>query len=935
MKTAVKTKLADDQIKSISHYKGPALVIAGPGAGKTLIITERVKKLILDHKINPRNILVTTFTEKAANELKIKLAKTVGKNAELIHISTIHSFCKAMLEKHFLHHNYGAVINVLDDESQTLFIQLNKANLGISKWGGGILKDLKKRYDYIGDIKKLYDQITQNMINTDKLILELKRKNEIDDISEKIIRSYETYRDMLRQEKRMDFSMLETTFFELINENQKILDEIQDQFQFILVDEYQDTSPIQDRIFRKLSDKYKNIFVVGDENQSIYGFRGASIKNFKNFLNVYDGAKSFFLDINFRSTETIVNFSNKIFEAEVKKILKSKRRKGEHFKLIYGKDSDDTAKHTIELLERLKKSGIIEKYGDVALLFRSLKLHSPEYVKYLTKKKIPFVTFGDGKFLERPEIRTIIYLMSYVTQELYLDNRFEKWSHWWRKDIFLSDFLNFSDSTKKTIKEGDFDLYKLKDYDDFKKVGFSDTNDIKKLEKINKLKYDVQREKESFGDLEIGNNTLLKIFYKLLDYSGYFNTLMEMQSVENKEKLHNLGRLSEIIARYMDLSRKEGVKGFLWYIYSMDNKIDQHKIEDEHTVKLMTVHQSKGLEFPVVILCCLNEGRFPLKYWDRSMIKIPLKFLNREDIEDDMEAFFQEERRLFYVAITRAQDILTFTSSEKHVTQSSKKSRFLDIVEEEISESEFKLPIEKKYSIEKRVPSLNYSSINTFIDCPLRYTLIYDYGFVTPPSFMQNLGTFIHNVLQRIHECMKGGNAISPQQMKEIVKTYWIDLPMSKKRNENIKQKLIKEFVNYYVSVKDKYVEIIAIEESFSHIDDSMIIKGKVDLIVRDNDGNIDLIDFKASKQKGIEETNVDKQLQIYSYCLDNEFKINKLLAHTFRDNKNIEFPINKLKTKDFLKSISKKIAQENFHKQKNAFCKDCQFEFHCWGDKQ
>lgn len=929
-----KFNITDSQKSAINHFNGPALVVAGPGAGKTFVITERVKKLIIDKKIDPKNILVTTFTEKAADELKIKLAKTIGRKAELIHISTIHSFCKSMLEKYFLYHDYGAEIKILDDDSQTLLIQLNKAKLGISKWENGILKDLKRRYNFVRDIKALYAKITQNQIDVEKLIEEMKQNASYSEEDISIIQSYNIYENLLKADKKMDFSLLEIKFFELIKNNKEVLDEIQEQFKYLLVDEYQDTSPIQDDIFRLLSNKYSNLFVVGDENQSIYGFRGASIQNFKNFINKYDKTKSYFLDVNFRSTETIVNFSNKVFESKVKKILQSKRRKGERFKLVHGEDSDDTAKKTIELIKNLKEKGIIEKYGDIVLLFRSLKGHSPEYIKYLSKEKIPFVTFGDGKFLERTEIKTLLYLMSYVTQELYLKNSFKKWDNWWRKDIFLSDFFDFTEKTKSIISKGDFDLFKLRDDDDFNKIGMNNSKDINTLKRINKLKFEVQREKDSFGDLEKGNNSLLIIFYKLLEYSGFFEKTMSKKDIKSKEILHNLGRFSEIISKYQEISKKEDVKGFLWYIYKVGENIDQRKIEDENTIKLMTVHQSKGLEFPVVFLCSMNERRFPLRY-SKEMIKIPRHFLNKDDLEDEKEIFYQEERRLFYVGLTRAQDILIFTSSDKHRVQNTKKSRFLDIVEDEISEDEFELEIEKKYSVEKRIPSLNYSSINTFIDCPLRYTLIYDYGFVTPPSFMQNLGSFIHNVLQRIHEQMKKDKNISPDEMKKIVSTYWIDLPMGPKRNETIRAKLIKEFVAYYLTAKENYAEIVAIEESFSHIDDNMIVKGKIDLIVKDKDGNTDLIDFKARKQKGIEKTNVDKQLQIYNYCLDEQYDINKLFAYTFRDNKKMEFPMDKDKTKTFLSEISKKISMEDFHKQKNDFCKDCQFKFYCWGAKK
>jgi len=925
-------EVTETQNQAINHYMGPALVIAGPGAGKTFVVTERVKTLILKYGINPKNILVTTFTEKAASELKIRLAKTVGKDAELIQISTIHSFCKSMLEKYALNHEYGGDIDILDEESQKLLIDLNKTYLGLAYWKDGKLINIKNSFNYINQIRSFYDILTQNKIDTNKLIEALNKENKLSEEDILIIQSYDRYLDILHNEKKLDFASLQTMFYDLINNNQNILKEIQENFIFILVDEYQDTSPIQDKIFRMLSGENQNLFVVGDENQSIYGFRGASIKNFKNFLLNYPGAKSYFLNINFRSTKTIVNFSNQVFEDAIKKELESRRREGEKLKLVYGEDSDSTAKETIDLIKKLKEKGIIKKYGDISLLFRSLKNHSGEYIKYLSEEGIPYVTFGDGKFLDREEIKTIVYLMSYVTQELYNDNKFISWKDWWRKDLFLNDFFNFSLETKNIIANGKFNLYDLVDDNDFKINGFTDEEDILKIKKLNKLKYEVEIDKDSFGDQFIGKNSLLLIFYKLLDYSGYFKRLMERNTSEDKEILINLGKLSTIINRYMDISKKEDIKGFLWYIYNSNMDIDQDKIEDETTIKLMTVHQAKGLQFPVVILCCLNEGRFPLRYKDRHIIPIPKQFLEKKEYEDDLEDFLQEERRLFYVGLTRAQDNLIFTASKKHKVKKMEKSRFLDIIPKEmLIDEDYKLVAEKEYILEKNVPNLNYSAINTFIDCPLRYNLIYEYGFATPPSFMQKMGTFIHNVLRCIHEEIKKGNEISPPKMREIVDRYWLNLPMSQKKNQEWRDNKLRELVKYYITIKDHYKEILAIEESFSHIDDNMIINGRVDLIVKDNEDNNCIMDFKARKKKGIEETNVDKQLQIYNYCLDKKYKINKLVAYTIEDTQKTYFPIDNEKTREFLYNISKKIAKEDYHKQKNSLCPQCQFNFYCW----
>jgi len=930
-----KNDFTKNQIDVIMHNKGPALVIAGPGAGKTLIVTERVRKLIQEKNVDPKTILVTTFTEKSANELKVKLAKTVGKDAELLHVSTIHSFCKSMLEKYYLYHDYGANIDVLDEESQKLLIDLNKTKLGIAYWDGRRVKERKSRFNFIKDVSSFYDKLTQHNINPADLINYLQDNEGVSDGDIEIIEGYSKYQDMLKENKKIDFALLQTLFYQLIEKDENVLKDVQNTYEFLLVDEYQDTSPIQDKIFRLIAGDKQNLFVVGDENQSIYGFRGASLKNFKNFIKRYPGAETYFLNVNFRSTETIVNFSNEVFEKGVRKELEARRNKGEKIKIIRGEDCDDSAKKAVDLILEMKKNGIINSYGDACLLFRSLKGHAKEYIKYLDKEGIPYVTFGDGQFFERREIQTAVYLISYVTQELYTDNRFEKWKTWWKKDLFLDDVFNLSDETKEVINEGGFELYSLHSEGDFRKAGFTNLKDISKLSKLNKLKYDIQRDRDAHGDMKYGINSLLNIFYKILDYTGFFEKTMSDKSIQNKEILQNLGKLSDVISKYQEIREKDDIKGFLWYVYKSSGDIDQDKVEDANTVKLMTVHKAKGMEFPVVFLCCLVEGRFPLTYKNREMINIPKKFLEKNGDDDEREEFYQEERRLFYVGLTRAQDNLIFTTSDKIISQKGKKSRFLELIPEHmILDCEMKICTEKRYEVNREVPNLNYSAINTFVDCPLRYTLIYDYGFKTPASFTQNLGLFVHNTLQRINESIKKKKEILPAQMKEMVDTYWIDLPMSKDKNKHLKDKHIKQFINYYLTANEDFKEILAIEESFSYIDDNMIIKGKVDLIVRDKDDNVCLIDFKARGQKGIEDTNVGKQLQMYDYCLDTRYNIDKLIAYTFTDNKRTEFPVDKEYISEFLTDMSIKMAKEDFQKQKNAMCDECSFKFYCWSDK-
>lgn len=914
--------LTTNQKKAITHNKGPALVVAGPGSGKTLVLTERVKFLIEKKKINPEKIIVTTFTEKAADELKVRLSKALGIKAARIQISTIHSLCNTLLHDYFTEHDMGVGYEILDQNAQRLLLHTNKFQLGIYRRDGYKFRWLNR--GNLEDFADLYDFLTRNDVDMDDLKKELARKGELIKDNERVIDSYKKYMNRLEEENRIDFANLQLKFYKLINNNQEVLKEIRGRFEYLLVDEYQDTSPLQDRIFRIIAPPQNNIFVVGDVNQSIYAFRGATALNFKNFTDNFPYSKTYFLNVNFRSTEHIVELSNKLMRDKIKEELESRRRRGEKSILLKAETADSVAKKTVDLIKKMKEIGIIEKYGDVALLFRCWR-HSDEYVKYLEKDKIPFIVFGGGGLLDREEITTMVYLISYITQKLYMGERFRKWG-WWDVESFQNEVLNLSFQTQTALDHlnQDVNIYDFKSKEELNKVGILEEADTEKILKLNRLRKEVEEAPKSFS--------LLEIFYKILEYTGYLNHLLKENTKESEEKLYNLARLSEIIGMFERMPRCK-VEDFLWFIYSSAEDLDQRKIEDENTVKIMTIHKAKGLEFPVVILCSLVESRFPLNFRDSGfLIPIPKKFyMCPEEFEQMKEAHYEEERRLFYVGITRAQDNLILTTSDKIRVQNKKRSRFLKEIDEYISiDEEVELPIEQKYKVVKETPNLNYSAINTYIDCPFRYKLYYKYGFVAPWGFLQSFGIFIHNVLQRIHKEMKNDVELNEEEIERLVKEYWIPLHKEKNKDEILKNTYLDKIKDYYKTAKDFYDEIISIEEPFVYVDDNMVISGRVDIIAKDFEGNTNLIDFKARKSIGIEYTNVDKQLKIYNYCLRDRYNIDKLIAYTFMDNKMTEFEPENKAVKDFLMDMSKEIGKEKFNRKKSILCKECTFQFCC-----
>jgi len=313
---------------------------------------------------------------------------------------------------------------------------------------------------------------------------------------------------------------------------------------------------------------------------------------------------------------------------------------------------------------------------------------------------------------------------------------------------------------------------------------------------------------------------------------------------------------------------------------------------------------------------------------------IPKKFLFDPDQFSDPN----EERRLFYVGITRAQDNLVICTSDVINVNTKGPSKYIT---DEIGKDKFKdktaiqKPCEKTYEIEKEVPRISYSAINTFLDCPFRYLLAYEYEFQTPPSFFQNYGIVVHNVLYKIHLKMKEGTELDYNSIKELVDESWMPIYKQPKKDYQTKEKVHIKMWNYYNNAKEYINEVLEIEKPFSYIGEGMIINGRIDLLIKGQNDETELIDFKARKEKGIYTTHVDTQLRMYQMALKSEYNIDKLYAYTFEDNKKNPFgnsseEINE--TKEQIQDVCVKINNKEFPAMKNRFCTKCEFLPFCRG---
>lgn len=900
----------EKQKMAVKKTEGPLVVVAGPGAGKTRVLVERVAYLVKRRGVSPENILVITFTEKAAAELKARLINCVGLDAELMQISTIHSFCSKVLRDHPEEHELGAGFEILDDESQLIFLRTVFYKIGLN------------RYMKMGEVHRaieFFNRCTENCIEPEELIDALRRKYPDREKYQGIAGCYARYLELLREQKKIDFPGLEKEVYLLLNSSERVLESVRKRYRYIMIDEYQDTSPIQELIFRKIAGKNSSICVVGDEDQSIYGFRGATPENFIRFREEYD-AEVVTLEDNFRSRAGIVLTADSFMRGErhYEKTIKPVRDGGTDVVILKSRDVNSEARNIVSLIKKLKATGKIPEYGYVALLFRSVRNHADKVLAELRREGIPYIVRGDGSFLKRYEVRSMLYFLAYVDPPDY-GGKFRKWDGWWNISRFRGEFLDLTAETLRALESLDRNC-RLSDFTsrgELEEIGVH-REDAEKILGLNRIRHEV-------GE---GSLTVLKTFYRILEVTGYLRRLIEDGSDSSRAKIFNLAKLSSLIDRYEAIKPGARIQDLLWYLYLLPSHLhhDEAALEDPASVKIMTVHQAKGLEFPVVFICSVINGRFPVKRRKgRDIIPIPRELLLSPGEVPD------EDRRLFYVAMTRAQDALIISTAPRINTRKVGISPFITDLREKCGIYECDCTsvsrcLTREWSEEPL--RINFSALFTYEECPFRYMLIYHYGFVYPETFMQRYGIILHRCLEELHLAMKNSEEINGALIRRIVERCWI--PMG--RDDDVKKRrLERDLLNYYHDSRDHTEEVISVEEPFSIPDDDIIIEGRTDLIIRTRDGGLELVDFKAREHGGVERMALEYQLRTYEYALRERYRFDSLSAYAIKDSMRISFDSDpEFRVKERIAETVARIRDECFEPRKNPFCSRCVFRTFC-----
>ncbi len=651
------------QKEAVTYLDGPLLIVAGAGSGKTKVLTTRIANIIKEKKAYPNQILAVTFTNKAAKEMQIRVSKILGSSATgLSWLGTFHSICAKLLRKHAPAVNLKSNFTIIDTDDQTRLIK------NICKAENIDIKQLAPRY-----ILAIIDKWKNKGFYPNEVLINQK------DVYEKtILPIYKIYQQKLIDLNSCDFGDLILHAVKILEKNKDLREIYSKNFKYILVDEYQDTNFIQNKWLKLLTEKNENICCVGDDDQSIYSWRGAEIKNFLEFDQVYENTKVIRLEENYRSTENILAVASNLIannENRVGKTLKTTLNEGELVKLNCYKNGKDEAIGISDEIEKIKQE---YSYNNITILVRAI-FQTREFEERFLKIGLPYRILGGIKFYERAEIKDCIAYLRLVYQEKD-DLAFER--------IVNNPKRSIGDSTIKNIHEFS---KRQKDCLEISSRKMIEENLIKPKAKIGLMSF-LDLISKWRNDLTIKKMGHVKLLQTILDESGYSAMLKNKKDLENENRLENIKELLSAMKEF------DNLESFLDHV-SLATSIDQEW--EGEKVNMMTMHAAKGLEFDVIFLPGWEEGLFP----------------HQKSIEEKGQSGLEEERRLAYVGLTRAKKKVVVSFSMNRFYQGDwidsmasrfidelpdkylEKNSFFDETKEEIEEFEFNQDIENESGI--------------------------------------------------------------------------------------------------------------------------------------------------------------------------------------------------------------------------------------------
>ncbi len=977
MKSGGTKRLNKEQLEAIKHKGGPLLIIAGAGTGKTTVITERIKYLLLSKKVKLSEILALTFTEKAAREMEERVDVVMPYGYTQMWISTFHSFCDRILRQEALHIGLDPKFRLITQTSSIQFVRNNLFAFDLNyfrplgnptKFVSGMLQHFSRLQDeditpqeYLKYAKKIVKTKT-----TGDEKMEAKKTMEL-------AKAYITYSELKVKEGLMDFGDLIVKTLELFRQRKNILANYQKQFKHVLVDEFQDTNHAQNELAILLAGKGKNITATGDDDQSIYRFRGAAVSNIIHFKKVYPKAKVVVLTKNYRSTQeildrayTMIQHNNpdrlEAVEKIDKRLVSQRKLKGEDIQLIHTDRVENEADLVVKEIVKLTEKGKYD-YKDFAILVRANN-HAEPFMRALSRGGLPYQFLGPGRLFKQPEV---IDLISYL-KVLY---NFEDSVAFYRLlsidyfDIFSRDLIKIGNYARR---------YNLSIFETCEKIDsiYVNAETKRKINKITTIinKHLILAKHETAGQL----------VYYFLEETGLLQRLLKTDTPEVEKKAQNISKFFDKLKTYETDNEDATVTAVVDWI-DLSSELGESPLATDvdwseiNAINILTVHSSKGLEFPVVFLVNLVSQRFPTTE-RREQIPIPDALI--KEILPVGDYHIEEERRLFYVGMTRAKDLVFLTAADYYgegkrekrlspfifevlgdsavsaelATDKHEQLSFIDYKSIDSKKPDSEIAREKREKL--HVDYLSYSQIETFKTCPLHYKLKYIYKIPTPFSAPLSFGITMHAALKDFYFNYKSGQKQNEKLMLAALKDNWISEGYRSKSHEKKMFEKGKRFLSgYYKKEFNPKTIPAALEQSFvvplnlPKGARPLKIGGKIDRVDKLYGGKIEIIDYKTGANIPTQR-QIDHDLQLTFYALAaaniNEEPFGKsvdkikLTLYYFDNQEKISTTRTKKQLKDARKEIfawRDKIEKSDFKCSGHMFCRTCEYALLCRADSR
>jgi DNA helicase-2/ATP-dependent DNA helicase PcrA len=966
-------KLNAAQKRAITHREGPLLVIAGAGTGKTRVITERIRHLLeSDASLSGENILGLTFTDKAAAEMKFRVVKAAGERAKDVTLKTFHAFCESLLKDVDSDHI------MLDTVDHWILLRRNLHRLQLDRY-----RRLAEPGQFLSDFIDFFSRCQDELVSSsdyqryaEQLTAELEAERaqlDADTLGEReemvarereIAGAYKASEELLREKKRSSFGSLITGAVELLERDATLRATLQNRYRYILVDEFQDTNIAQLRLLELLANDSKNIFAVGDNDQAIYRFRGASFGSFKLFLERFAGWREgddstpfrVTLTENYRSTPNILRVASQVIGMNTtsvdfpKKVLTTNRPEGEKIRIVELAEIEDEARWVAQEIERIHRTG--RRWRDFAVLYRAHN-HRDALVTELSQRKIPFV-ISRLSILEHPLVKDLIAYLRLIAKP-YDDIAAARVlaAPAWR--LTPSDLVRYAERARKSRK---------KIYDELQTKQASlpfepAANDVTEL-----LDFLSEQRKS------MPRRTATEILADLLEW-------LEIYARASQQDRAYVKRLPEFVKAWQPKSETRGLPEFVEYLEYFDQAGGTISLDEDvpgDAVQLMTVHGAKGLEFSHVFVLRVNKNKFPQP--ERSHVfEFPARLMKEGAPEEHFH--HQEERRLYYVALTRAQDRLTITSLAERkakvppfiedilmdpaikrrdvlqlapkvapVPAASTEDKDAGIVQNPLFAPPGGLPkifsrianwAETFHPPSPEPLQLHPSAVQSYRSCPQRYLFSSLWSLQEGPRATLTFGRVIHATIRRMMAEFKKGNRLPFDEVRRIFEAEWSAVGFEDDYQEGeYKKDGLEQLRTFHRAVLEQPLLVLELEKNFElPVENNVVLKGRIDQVNSLGRSDVEIVDYKTGKAKKDADAKKDLQLSIYAIATKEIFEWNpvRLVFHYLQDNQRQETTRDAKQLDEALRVVQETAADiraGEFSAKPGFICRNCVYKPIC-----